>query len=161
MDVYRISIIILKRYLDYWITSQFLLHLCNYNQLLRLKKKSEKRQILRLKLIASLFDLTASLVHACCPRLEVISSRVVTSFTVRSQTWQMSWAIIVSVLTGHEKDNSERKLFYYVYTVDGVACDHLMACLSRDFRHRNQTLLTIFLCQVSMSIFNRWIIGVF
>lgn len=55
--------------------------------------------------MASLFDLTASLVHACCPRLEVISSRVVTSFTVRSQTWQMSWAIIVSFLTGHEKDN--------------------------------------------------------
>lgn len=149
MDVYRISIIILKRYLDYWITSQFLLHLCNYNQLLRLKKKkSEKRQILIL--IASLFDLTASLVHACCPRLEVISSRVVTSFTVRSQTWQMSWAIIVSFLTGHEKDNSERKLFYYVYTADGVACDHPMACLSRDFRHRNQTLLTIFF----MSSFN-------
>ena len=38
-------------------------------------------------------------------RLEVISSRVVTSFTVRSQTWQMSWAIIVSFLTGHENDN--------------------------------------------------------
>ena len=37
-------------------------------------------------------------------RLEVISSRVVTLFTVRSQTWQMSWAIIVSFLTEHEKD---------------------------------------------------------
>lgn len=60
-----------------------------------------------------------------------------------------------------QQRNSERKLFYYVYTADGVACDHLMACLSRDFRHRNQTLLTIFLRQVSMSIFNMWIIGVF
>ena len=56
-------------------------------------------------MLQSSFDLTASLVHTCCPRLEVISSRVVTSFTVRSQTWQMSWAIIVSFLTGHEKDN--------------------------------------------------------
>ena len=46
MDVYRISIIILKRYLDYWITSQFLLHLCNYNKLLRLKKKAKSGKFL-------------------------------------------------------------------------------------------------------------------
>lgn len=146
MDVYRISIIILKRYLDYWITSQFLLHLCNYIQLLQSFRSHCLFGSCLLPAVRSYFFSSGHFIHSAKSNV-ADELGYYCEFSDRTRERQQR--------------NSERKLFYYVYTADGVACDHLMACLSRDFRHRNQTLLTIFLCQVSMSIFNMWIIGVF
>lgn len=146
MDVYRISIIILKRYLDYQITSQFLLHLCNYNQLLQSFRSHCLFGSCLFPAVRSYFFSSGHFIHSA-------KSNVADELGYYCE--------FSDGTRERQQRNSERKLFYYVYTADGVACDHLMACLSRDFRHRNQTLLTIFFCQVSMSIFNMWIIGVF
>lgn len=163
MDVYRISIIILKRYLDYWITSQFLLHLCNYNQLLRLKKK---RKAANSQTETHCLSFRSHCLFGSCLLPPVRSYFFSSGHFIHSAKSNVAdelgyYCEFSDRTRERQQRNSERKLFYYVYTADGVACDHLMACLSRDFRHRNQTLLTIFLCQVSMSIFNMWIIGVF